>query len=316
MHSKVKPTIAFSRLSLYENEQKAIGFRSFFLNLSPTYYSSARSKEDSMKTSMTLATLLVALTLAACGGGSSTPSPVPVTDTSAPVLTLTTSSPASVTTTIVFTSDEDLGGNVSITVKNGTATVSGSTSLNPGNRGLTWTPAAALTCNTAYTVNASGTDLAGNSGTATGTVTTTACATSSWWPPATVASVGQKVSGTNVLSGTNVMIGDTTWQAAVKNGTVKFADTGAVMTGFDVRPIAWAVHQYSGSWCAIAVHKDDGSSVGVWTSAGSTCNTEAFDYVIGTQAGLIRHFSGRNQCFELRWNQSALTFTDTQISCP
>lgn len=140
-----------------------------------------------------LATLAVALTLAACGGGGgggNTPPPVtctapqvnvngvcttPPTDTTKPVLTLATASPASLTTTVTVTSNEDLGGNVAIIVKNGAATVAGATTLNQGNLGMTWTPSAALACNTAYTVNASASDVAGNVGTATFTVTTVGC---------------------------------------------------------------------------------------------------------------------------------------------
>jgi hypothetical protein len=95
-------------------------------------------------------------------------------DTTPPVLTLATSSPASVTTTIVFTSNEDLSSPFSVTVKNGTVTVAGATALGASNRSLVWTPSASLAFSTSYSVSASAADLSGNVGTATGVVTTVA----------------------------------------------------------------------------------------------------------------------------------------------
>lgn len=298
------------------HDKKNIHFHSFFHDR----HSPRGGKEFAMKFS-TVATLVVAaMLLVACGGGgggspaSSQPSQ-PTADTTAPTLTLATSSPASTTTTVVFTSSEDLAGNVSVTIKDASgATISGSTILNSGNRGMTWTPGGALACNTTYTATAVGADLAGNTGTATSTVTTVGC--SALWPPTTIAPINQKVIGLNVLSGTNVLIGDAAWQAAVTNNTVKFSDTGMVMTGLDTRPILWAMYQFNNMWCTVPVHKDDGSPSKGLEPAGSVCNTESIDYMIGTPAGLIRHFTNRDQCFERRWNQNPPSITDTQVPCP
>lgn len=315
--------MAHTRIAKAAGTPWVIEFRSFFSIFFPINNRSARGKERVMKFSATLATLLVALALAACGGGgggqSSAPQPAPSTpttaDTTKPVLTLTTSSPASLTTTVVFSSNEDLGGNVSILVQNGNTVPAGTTRLNAGNRGITWTPSAALACNTVYTVTGTGTDLAGNTGTATGTVTTVGCQQASW-PPPTVAPIGQKVIGMNVLPGTDVAIGDAAWQSAVRDGTVKFTDTGMIQTGVDTRPVVWAVMQYRGNWCFVPVHKDDGTASAGRTSPGTQCNTEEVDYFVGTDAGLLRHFPGRNQCFELFWDEVDGRNHDRQVACP
>lgn len=283
-----------------------------------------------MKFSTTLATFLVALTLAACGGGgggvgqSPAPQPTPTTpsaprtaDTTKPVLTLVTSSPASLTTTVVISSSKELSGNIAILMMNGNTQISGDLRLNAGNRGMTWTPRTALVCNTVYTGKATGTDLDGNvSDLLTFTVTTVGCGPASWWPPATIAPVGQIVTGMNVLPGTEVAIGDMAWQAAVRDGTVKFVDTGMIQTGADTRPVVWAIMRYGErAWCFAPVHRDDGSASLQRTNPGTQCNSEEIDYVVGTESGLLRHFPGRNQCFEVFWDLEGRNH-DRVVACP
>ncbi len=269
-----------------------------------------------------VASILLVATLAACGGGgggSTAPTPTPI-DSTRPVLMLATSSPASVTTTIVVTSNEDLGGaNLFVTVKNGTSTIAGTTNLNTDNRGMTWTSTGgALICNTVYSISASAADLTGNVGTLpTTTVTTLGCSTASWWPT-TVHPIGEKVFGMNAIPAEVQFFGDTTWQKVVKNGTVKFLSSGTMMTEWSTRPVVWALYtipQY-GLWCARPVFQDDGGVADNLSITAGNCNTEPVDWVMGSPNGIIRHFTNRNECYEYTWNSTRLGFDSPQVVCP
>lgn len=288
----------------------------------------------------TIAILVIAAALSACGGGGgggsdapapanpapvapapANPAPVapaPVADTTAPQLTLATASPASLTTTITVSANEDLGGNVSIVVRNGGATIPGSTTLSQGNRSMVWTPAGKLPANATLSISASASDLSGNVGTASMTLTTGADASNplAWWTGAKVFPVGEKVVGVNELPGSAQLIGDDAWKKAVMDGVVKVVDTGATMTGFTTRPIVWTMFKRGVGYCTVPVYKDDGGAIGTLTSPGSMCNSEAFDFSVGTSTGLIRHFTARNQCYEWRWNTAAVRFDDQQVTCP
>lgn len=257
-----------------------------------------------------------AIGLVACGGGGSgSTTPTPKVDTTAPQLTLATSSPASTTTTIVVTANEDLGGNVAITVKNSaTTTLSGSTTLNPGNRGMTWTSTSGeLACNTVYSVTATATDLAGNTGTMNGTVTTAGCPAASWWPPTTITPVGTKVFGANQLpAGCNAW-NQQCWKDAVANGTVKFVASGGTNAG---RAVVFAYFRnttvqfgVNGLWNYLPIYADDGSLVGSDIFGGDATEVE---WIVGSANGAI--VRGGGQCFE-RFNAGS-TWSNRSVICP
>lgn len=297
----------------------ALLFQNFFHR--PT--SPQGEKEFLMKFS-SLATLVAAAALlVACGGGGGGGSPAlsqpnqppqPIVDTTPPVLVAGPTS--GLPEAFVVLSDDDLGGNSQIVVKNTKDTVPGSTTLNTNNRGMTWRPQnPPLKCGT-YEATAIGVNLNNLSTAQTFTFGVTDCQTlSSSWPPTTITPIEQKVVGLNTLSGTNVLIGDTTWQTAVTNGTIKFVDTGMTVNS-DPQPLVWAAMKYNNQWCFAPVHKVDGSPIANWPRPDTHCNTEEFDSFSGSQAGLIRHFPARNQCFEEFWNTAENRDNDKQVTCP
>ena len=145
-----------------------------------------------------------------------------------------------------------------------------------------------------------------------------ACApvVTTWWPPAYIAPIGTKVVGMNQLPSTATTIGNTAWQQAVKDGTVKFIDTGIVLSGYSTRAVIWAFYQsIEGFSCARPIYKDDGSYVDHPETTGN-CNTGVLaDWAVGTQAGIIRHAPNAG-CYQLTWNATRKGFDDTLVSCP
>jgi hypothetical protein len=289
-----------------------------------------------------LATFCLALLLTACGGGgggtatgggtnptaciapqtlvNGTCQNPSVTDTTAPVLTVTTSSPASVTTTITVTSNEDLGGNVQIVVKNGATTIAGATTLGAGNRSIVWTPSMQLPYNTALSVTASAVDLAGNTGTVSGTITTVADPTA-WWPPTTITPVGVKVFGAGLIPAGCTSWTQQCWKDLVKNGGMKFIETPAVMVGSNSRQIVAPFYQNaSGFWNILPTYKDTGEPVG--GDIGSGVSIE-IDWAQGTTRGFIVHEKVSGHCYEMAWyppttqqGVASNIWDSVQVTCP
>ena len=131
-----------------------------------------------------------------------------------------------------------------------------------------------------------------------------------------------KVFGMNGLPSITIDIGSAAWNKAVQDGVIKAVDTGSIMTGYNTRPIVWMVFQNTSqnTFCTTPVYKDDGSAIGNYTRAGSVCNTESWDWAMGTSDGIIRHSPTRNQCYQFQWGYSSLqhanTFLDLLITCP
>lgn len=186
----------------------------------------------------------------------------------------------------------------------------------------------ALTANTTFTYSCNNAN-----GPTTATAVVTVCAVgdtisggvctppvvTAWWPPATIHLVGEQVIGMNQLSSASLIIGDTAWKQAVTNGTVKFLDTGIVLTGYSTRSIVWAFYKgpLTGNSCTRLIYKDDGTGVAN-TSTEGNCNTDipSADWAVGTSVGVIRHFPGKNQCYQLTWNQPTLGLNDLVVTCP
>lgn len=148
------------------------------------------------------------------------------------------------------------------------------------------------------------------------TAFTVPVAVPAWWKGVSIAPMGTKVMGFHELSGFSTTIGDAAWQRAVQDGTIKVVDTGALMAGFSNLPIAWTVFTRGTSFCTTPVYKSNSGIIGNLARPGSMCNSEAFDWVMGTKDGIIRHFVNRNECFEIRWDMSLATFNDFRVQCP
>ena len=74
-----------------------------------------------------------------------------------------------------------------------------------------------------------------------------------------VADIGVLVTGANTLPAACVSVGDACWVQSVQNGTIKFVNSGAVMTGINTRPIVFAFYVTSGGvYNAKAIYGDDG----------------------------------------------------------
>lgn len=159
-------------------------------------------------------------------------------------------------------------------------------------------------------------------GVCTAPVVTHTCTTPSVWTAsinACLYPVATQVIGMNQLSSASLLIGDTAWQQAVADGTIKFVDTGLVMTNYTARlPVFAFFKSRLGNSCARLVYKDDGSAVGQNNTTEGNCNTDtpSVDWVSGTVPGIIRHFPGNNQCYQLVWNQTTLGLDDVLVSCP
>jgi hypothetical protein len=158
-------------------------------------------------------------------------------------------------------------------------------------------------------------------GVCTAPVVTHTCTAPSVWTAsinACLYPVGAQVIGMNQLSSASLLIGDTAWQQAVTDGTIKFMDTGLVMTSYTARlPVFAFFKSRLGNSCARLVYKDDGSAVGQNNTTEGDCNTgPSTDWAVGTLSGVIRHFTGINACYRYTWNQNLLALDDTVISCP
>jgi hypothetical protein len=139
-------------------------------------------------------------------------------------------------------------------------------------------------------------------------------------PPTTIAPVGTKVLTANEIANSVTEVGSPAWQTLVRDGTIKFVDTGLIMTGYSTRPIVFAYYKRpvgdGMTWCTRPVYKDDGSAVGASTYTGFGCNTEEISWERGTDSGVIRHYPNGNRCWQLGWNQSTLSFDETLVTCP
>jgi len=127
--------------------------------------------------------------------------------------------------------------------------------------------------------------------------------------------IGAKVVGMNQL--TSYTIGDTAWQQAVSDGTVKFIDSGFVLTGYSPRPIVWAFYKgWTGSSCTRFIYKDDGAGVIDNQTSSETCTTGVIDWVVGTTTGIIRHYPDLNKCGQFTWNQATSRIDEPVVTCP
>jgi hypothetical protein len=262
-------------------------------------------KEVEIMKIATIAGLVLAFTLAACGGGggggtTTPPPPPPPTDTTKPTFTFVSSTASSV---VVKASEAVMTSGASISLVDGGAVKSGSTTLGTDQMTMTWTSTSGdLACGKTYTVAATATDLAGNASAPPATpmtLTTTACPTSYWNPVPTFTAMGTKVSGANQLPAGCTAETMQCWKDAVTNGTVKLVATTATMTGSNSRPIVFAYYKTAaGLWNFIPMYADTGTLVGGTINDG--VSSEA-DWTSGFSQGLYIHEKSSGQCFAKTW---------------
>lgn len=167
---------------------------------------------------------------------------------------------------------------------------------------------------------------------------TTVAATPSAWPPATIYALGTKVSNPNQLPSTclsayvngTVASGESQcWKDAKANGTVKFIETPALMTGYTgtsngradnaTRPVLSAYFRSSsGYWNILLVYREDGKLVGSDITGGDSSEE---DWVTGTTKGVIIHQKSTGLCYEMIWHppggvNANLWSTDSPVTCP
>jgi hypothetical protein len=138
--------------------------------------------------------------------------------------------------------------------------------------------------------------------------------------------IGAKLLQTELTNGDRlpsdlVLIGDLPWQKSVANGTIKYLDTGMVLTGFNNEPIIYAVYQYTTSptstarrTCRAAIYKNNGLTFELRPERWS-CFTGGFDFFTGTNNGiLVKDLNG--VCAETTWGESVQRFTYNFVPCP
>lgn len=133
-----------------------------------------------------------------------------------------------------------------------------------------------------------------------------------------VADIGTLVSGLNALPVTCVTIGDTCWEENVADGTIKFANSGVVMTGQNTRPIVLAIYTTQSNNKTYYVSKPIYADVvGKTPSAGTGVLNggveETMFSVKGSSSGLKQ--TATSGCWELVWDTGG-AFVNRRISCP
>ena len=281
---------------------------------------------------VTLVATLLAATLVACGGGggggggtTTTPpvTPPTSTDSTKPVLTPNALSPFPKAGTFTITSNEPINGSgiVIVVKKDGVDVVPGLSSFSLDGKSQTWRGVVSLVEGATYTVTASASDFSGNVGTTSLILVVESSAPLAWWPPTATIPMSTKGFTANQIPAAAQTIGDAAWQAAVKDGTIKFFESDQVLTGYSSRKITWAFYSVDGkNNCSIPVYRDDGSAVLFDKTVRNGCNTATVDWAIvpkDSDGGIIRHFPGLGSCFKRSWDTTnSIFFKDVEVPCP
>jgi len=251
------------------------------LNYSQPYSFSATVK-DALGKTLTVSTSFTTaaaptVTITCPNGTSQTAATQALAEAACPAPTLVSIAPANASTTaspdtltaILATTDSLLDATtlttVNVTLKaGGTVNVAGTVAIS-GTKAFTFTPTAKLLYSQAYNFAASVKDTLGKTLTIATTFTTSAvvcadplarinsqgtcvsppAATGYTWNDiikAWVADIGVLVTGANTLPAACVTVGDACWLASVADGTIKFVNSGVVMTGLNTRPINFAIY--------------------------------------------------------------------------
>jgi hypothetical protein len=151
----------------------------------------------------------------------------------------------------------------------------------------------------------------------------TACAgtVAAWWPPTTVKELNQWASNPKappLEKNYSPAIGGTTWQQAVKDGTIQFLKTGMKLTGFSSEElyVAFFVDPFLNNVCTTLVYKSNGLSVYSDPLTYGGCKSDRFDRVLGTSDGYIRSFPSLGKCYKGTWVAATQGFQELEVTCP
>ena len=299
------------------------------------------SKKMSGRFAATLATVLVAITLVACGGGGGSPAvtpdtpvvitpPVVVTPPVASFTCWNTTKAASKDACPVVTAPTVTLNSVSdpvVTFASGAVSTGGTLTGNAGAITLVYgvQPSGSVlqssgskAYTTMYTYSLVVNYSNGPSQTVTGAYTTGAS-------PSVVAAIGVDQLSPKVLpfeSGTTVdpIIGSATWATADTTGVIQTFDTGMIITGLpSVRAVAlvgkFFISPVTGAVCTTLVYKDTGLSIYADPRTYGGCKSTPFDRVRGTADGYIRHYPSVSICEKITWDIPTANFKAENITC-
>ncbi len=130
-----------------------------------------------------------------------------------------------------------------------------------------------------------------------------------------VANIGVLVTGANTLPAACLTVGDACWVQSVQNGTIKFVNSGAVMTGINTRPIVFAYYASNFNsnlyYYNLPIFADDGTSATL--NSVNTGGISGITSVRGTTTG-TKLLDNYGICGERYFNGSG--FAGNIIACP
>lgn len=136
-----------------------------------------------------------------------------------------------------------------------------------------------------------------------------------------VADIGTLVTGINTLPATCVKIGDSCWLDSIADGTIKLANTNAVMTGLDTRPIVMAAYivgtsSFFGYYVSVPLYADEvGKSAALNQNIeNGGVNNATVTEIKGSGLGLKQNYSSAG-CWEMVWDTGG-AWVEHRISCP
>lgn len=133
-----------------------------------------------------------------------------------------------------------------------------------------------------------------------------------------VADIGTLVTGANTLPATCVTVGDQCWLDSVADGTIKFVNSNAVMTGFSTRPVVFAFYKgnFNGTnyYGVKPMYADvEAVSTAANQDVSNGGNTDTVTEIKGSQNGAKQTVPSFG-CWERVWQD--IGFGNIQISCP
>jgi hypothetical protein len=229
-----------------------------------------------------------------------------------------------------------------VTLKAGPTAIAGTVSA-VGTKGFKFAPTAKLGNGQAYSFSATVKDTLGKPLTVTSTFTTmvVTCVAPAMLnglggcmaPPAVtgytwnivlrawVADIGTLVVGTNQLPAGCVLVGDACWNQSIADGTIKLANSGLVLTGFNTRPIVFAFYRagtgtaFTGVYLTLPLYADAiGDTPQFVKNAAQDGVKEMATDVKGSSVGLKATFT--SGCWEKIFSQTSASFLTRSIACP
>jgi hypothetical protein len=133
-----------------------------------------------------------------------------------------------------------------------------------------------------------------------------------------VADIGVLVTGANTLPAACLTVGDACWVSSVQNGTIKFVNTGDVMTG-SIHSARATVKAYyltaTGYYVLMPIFADDGTSATL-QSVITGGSTSQLSEAKGATNGVLVNQPGYG-CFLSQWNASpSNSWGYVSVNCP